>query len=776
MDGQLIFSKKTLHLNAEQMTAVKRNPFVHQRILATAGSGKTTTLTAKIAYLIEQFGVHPESIVLLTFSRNAATQMKSRVQTLIGDQAGHIWSGTFHGLSRSLLNIYEPTSLQKLYFIDELVGMGIRWLESTTGRKWVSKIRYIIVDEFQDINQLQWKFIQRILHPGARLTIVGDDAQNIYTWRGSNVRYILDLHKEIRGLEDDQLRMNYRSTAAIVAVANGILKHIPSLPWKGTIISTRERGPKPQVHFFWRSCDEATWILKMITILEHRNPSWTFAILSRTNADLYRLEERLIEEGRSYHLKDVMDETAAGNGNGNTEIIKNKSVDLVTLHASKGLEWDCVFFIGLNDDVFPSRKEAADILCERRLFYVGVTRARNQLFFSYTNKEKALCRFIREIPNIYLDYTGLARYSLSDVDLAGSRVRLIDLLSAFDGEEYQGLRDQGIFKPIERMNWILTQIYQQGIWTVPQWALGFDKGGDFYRFLRIWIYRHLWISLGRDEAFTEPSLERILFTLRIYAEEKEFFELWRSEMIEMLHFWFAENKPDPTPVEYSSVAAWAESKGLTWAPSDIVTATIILAKLRGQLRPLRFDGYDLNDFRVGSARYIVPTEWRCGALRSWKRVTNRELKWEDVLIDIWRLGALSLCAEGRNVSLYKVNELSKNIMSQEIVDFFRILEKSLAPWVASLSEGTIQFGVELLNQQIYTEQIDFIQGSCLWRICMEPKEDALKIFEQAARATLAREEGIEINQIGWILPLEGKIVQINLLSKWHRDVKTILNL
>ena len=224
------------------------------------------------------------------------------------------------------------------------------------------------------------------------------------------------------------------------------------------------------------------------------------------------------------------------------------------------------------------------------------------------------------------------------------------------------------------------------------------------------------------------------------------------------------------------MAAWAESKGLTWAPSDIVTGTIILAKLRGQLRPLRFDGYDLNDFRVGSARYIVPTEWRCGALRSWKRVTNRELKWEDVLIDIWRLGALSLCAEGRNVSLYKVNELSKNIMSEEIVDFFRILEKSLAPWVASLSEGTIQFGVELLNQQIYTEQIDFIQGSCLWRICMEPKEDALKIFEQAARATLAREEGIEINQIGWILPLEGKIVQINLLSKWHRDVKTILNL
>ena len=74
MDGQLIFSKKTLHLNAEQMTAVKRNPFVHQRILATAGSGKTTTLTAKIAYLIEQFGVHPESIVLLTFSRNAATE------------------------------------------------------------------------------------------------------------------------------------------------------------------------------------------------------------------------------------------------------------------------------------------------------------------------------------------------------------------------------------------------------------------------------------------------------------------------------------------------------------------------------------------------------------------------------------------------------------------------------------------------------------------------------------------------------------------------------
>jgi superfamily I DNA/RNA helicase len=122
--------------------------------------------------------------------------MKNKLYDLIGPN--DVWAGTFHGLSKNLLTKYSPKSIQSLYFIDELVSMGEQWLQTEDGRKWVSKIRYIFVDEFQDINISQWKMILRIFHIGSRLIVVGDDCQNIYTWRGSNVNFILDLNKEVK--------------------------------------------------------------------------------------------------------------------------------------------------------------------------------------------------------------------------------------------------------------------------------------------------------------------------------------------------------------------------------------------------------------------------------------------------------------------------------------------------------------------------------------------------------------------------------------------------
>ena len=117
----LRFPKRDIVLNPEQYKAVIRPSSVHQRILASAGSGKTTTLTARIAWLINRCEVPSERIVLITFSRNAASQMKQRLESLVGET--EIWVGTFHGLARSLLQKHDPSNLQKLYFVDELIHM-----------------------------------------------------------------------------------------------------------------------------------------------------------------------------------------------------------------------------------------------------------------------------------------------------------------------------------------------------------------------------------------------------------------------------------------------------------------------------------------------------------------------------------------------------------------------------------------------------------------------------------------------------------------------------
>ena len=108
------FPYKTLTLSDEQYRIVTSSPGEHQRILANAGSGKTTTITARIAHLITNHDVFAESILLVTFSRNAAEEMSKRIKALIGDVP--IWCGTFHSLAYEVLKTYEPTLVRDLFF------------------------------------------------------------------------------------------------------------------------------------------------------------------------------------------------------------------------------------------------------------------------------------------------------------------------------------------------------------------------------------------------------------------------------------------------------------------------------------------------------------------------------------------------------------------------------------------------------------------------------------------------------------------------------------
>ena len=743
------FSKTSIRVNDEQAQAIRRPASVHQRILASAGSGKTTTLTARLAYLIEECNVVPERIVLMTFSRNAAQQMKKRIEGLIGEK--QIWAGTFHGLSRALLKTFSPEKLKTLYFVDELVSMGEEWLGTPKGREWVGKLSYIVVDEFQDINEIQWRMLQRMLHPGARLIIVGDDCQNIYTWRGSHVKYILELHTQIKGLVDDQLRRNYRSREAIIRVANTVMSRIPTLEWKGSMIAEKAGGEKPQVHFFYRLADETHWILKTIGEYLKINPKMSIAILSRTNGDLYRVEEEMVQNGMRCRLRDIGVDEISGTG--------VATVDLVTLHASKGLEWDVVFLVNCNDDVFPSSKKPESIVCERRLFYVGVTRAREILHFSYTRDERALCRFVREIPSQLLIYHGLARYCLSEIEVSEGKHRLKDLIACLDGDNLRGLREDGTLTWLRRENLKSTSIFRPGeVWKLPSWAVG-DHLGDFHRFLRIWVLHHIAVTSG--VTFRESTVERMLFTLRIYSEDRVFWETWAQELTECIHEFFGgeEEARCPPSIDYTMIDAWARKRHLPWEPMDLIRATSIVAKIRGQLRPLRFDTYSLREFRMGPSRYVVPTEWRADVLRSWRRLTNPELSWKECLVDMWKMGAMSLVAEGRNAALYRAQLMSSKLADDELQEYLECLDIRLTEWLSShidvigLSE---QFGFK-----DYSETIDLHTEKIFWKI-----SDKLETQDLVYLAMVSWFSSIENKSVGIFMPLEGRFYTIDLPSQW----------
>ena len=749
------FSRKSIRVNEEQEQAICRPARCNQRILASAGSGKTTTLTARIAYLIEHHGVRPESIALMTFSRNAAQQMRQRIETLIGPT--RLYCGTFHGLAKELMQRFCPEMLRALYFVDELIGMGEQWLTTREGRAWVGTLQYVVVDEFQDINEAQWRILQRMLHPGASLIIVGDDCQNIYTWRGSHVKYILELHKQIRGLVDNQLRRNYRSSEAIIRCANAVMTRIPSIDGKEPMLAEKKGGEKPHIHFFYRLCDETRWILETIQKLP---PSLKIAVLSRTNSDLYRIEEEMIRKGIRCRLRDIGEETLSERD--------HHTIDLVTLHASKGLEWDCVFLVNCNDDVFPASKKADQIICERRLFYVGVTRARELLYISYTRDERALSRFVREIPSTLLTYHGLARYCLSDVEIVEGKKRLRDIIASLDGDALRQLREEGVLSWMIRENSVTYPLFRGGeVWKLPSWATG-EQASDFQRFLRMWVLRC--IASTASVPFRETDVEKMLFTLRVYTEDREFWQTWRQEIMDCLQEFFgsAEDAKDPPSIDYTMIAEWASRRSLPWESRELIRATSLIAKIRGQLRPLRFDSYSLDEFRLAPSRYVVPTEWRADVLRSWRRVANLTLHWKECLVDIWKLGAMSLVAEGRNAALYRATGMAEKLATPELSEYLECLEERIGDWTLR-GNTLVALSEQVHYKDMFQETVDFHTEGTFWKVAT--RIETQDILELAMTAWFAE---TDIRCLGIFVPLEGKTYMIHLPNGWAEKAERVL--
>ena len=755
------FSKKTIEVNEEQKKAITRPRDTNQRIIASAGSGKTTTITARIAYLIEHYKIESNRIVLLTFSKNSANQMKNKLFDLIGDN--QVYAGTFHGLAKSLLQKFSPKTTQTLYFIDELVSMGEQWLKTYDGRKWVGKIQYVFVDEFQDINVSQWNMVLRMLWPGARLVVVGDDSQNIYTWRGSNVNFILDLDKHIKNVVDDQLNINYRSSDNIIQVANAVMKHIPTLPWKHTMVSAIAKHSKPEIHFFYRACDETAWIIRQIEEQLKENPSITIAIMSRINVDLYRFEELCIQRNISYRLFDLTtcDET--------TEIQKN-SIDLVTIHSSKGLEWDTVYLVHTNDDVFPSSKKKEDIINERRLFYVAVTRARKQLYMSYTNDERNLSRFIREIPNILLTYTGLAKYMLSEFELGKVRKRLVDMLGCLTTDDLASLRTDGY------LDWFSTEMLEvkslypiDMFWKRPTWISN-ETLPDFQRFLNVWLKR----SFCRmcKIPYRDPTAEKLIFTLRIFAEDLDFFNSNKESIKILVHHYFANpiKGQDIPNVDYKMIETFAKDNSILWSSKDIVYATNILGKIRGQLRPLRFYNYDIREFNIGPSRFVVPIQWRGEVLESWRRIINTSIDWKDCLVDIWRIGALSLVAEGRNVAMYRAPRLKEHLKDIDFIKFLECVEQYTNLYISQ--ENLLATSLYIENEDDIQETIDLQSEKSLMNIG-GLRFDSAELLRLAIASSFFEEH---IESVGVFIPLDGKLFSLRLPQNIKEISRHILNI
>ncbi|MDR3238913.1 MAG: UvrD-helicase domain-containing protein [Clostridiales bacterium] len=509
-------------------------------VIAGPGTGKTKTLTNRIAYLIEERGVRPEQITAVTFTNKAAGEMRVRLEKHFGDN-GIVKSmrvGTFHSICLRLLiqndliiideigalsllsdilkdrtpKISPRAALREIslykneakradgvwqeitaLYNEKLTALGamdyddilLKTRELYSGPEEAAPedaFAYLLADEFQDVNPVQYQLLRAWAGRGKSLFVIGDPLQSIYGFRGADARCFDWLTRDYPGAALYELNQNYRSTPEIVACANWIS------PGRANLTAVSPHGPKIRIVQTQDSFSEALFVTKEIVrmvggidMLGSTGQGRAFseiALLYRTNRQADMLEECLVKEGVPYtvtgkerflsepeaartlaffrcavypgdllsraicqnafawdaetfsqtlhkyralldeknpqdileawarenrlaeapcmqklfgmalfheNIKSMLQTLAFGSESDFTrsggKTYHKDAVTLSTLHGAKGLEYPVVFLCGLNDGSMPrwDRDGTCDLEEERRLFYVGATRAREEL-------------------------------------------------------------------------------------------------------------------------------------------------------------------------------------------------------------------------------------------------------------------------------------------------------------------------------------------------------------------------------------------------------------
>jgi DNA helicase-2/ATP-dependent DNA helicase PcrA len=361
-------------LNESQSSAVKQSegPVL---ILAGAGSGKTTTIVSRLAYLIEGLGIPASNTLTLTFTNKAAKEMRERSANMMNSTTYPPLLCTFHkfGLLFLKFNIHLlkrqnnfvvidtddkkkiikkintelPTPLiaseisryknsllspddaykqaelfnyqqiakvyeeyetylleNNLVDFDDLISLTFKLLDENPdlAKQTSQKYQYIMVDEYQDTNELQLKLLQKLCTSHNNICVVGDDDQSIYGWRGAHIRNIMEFDQDFKGTKVFKLEENYRSREPILKVANALIEHNRSRLGK-KLLATRGSGDDVSIINSIDENEEARKVAIKISKLQDSGISAnSIAVLYRVNVLSRSIEDGLNRAGIAYKL------------------------------------------------------------------------------------------------------------------------------------------------------------------------------------------------------------------------------------------------------------------------------------------------------------------------------------------------------------------------------------------------------------------------------------------------------------------------------------------
>ena len=507
-------------------------------ILAGAGSGKTRVLTRRVAWQSAEGNIDPRRVLVLTFTRRAASELRSRLRTL--GMRSEVAAGTFHSAALALLRRYwdhceqphmklsanrfsllaksnpnldqaaiaalnteigwararlitperyadeaasarrrpprsaeftataygayqEAKRTRRVIDFDDVLALChsvlTRQKAFADAQRWY--YQHLFVDEFQDVNPLQFAVLRAWLGPQSSLALVGDPDQAIYGWNGADPDFIRHVDQHFAGIAVVKLRTNFRSTPEVLNAAARVLGSEPQP-------AARASGASPTVTAT-AGADEGSALARALRARHHAGRSWRDqAVLARTNAQLPVLQTQLKALGvptrtrdsgllRRPEIVDVlnrwpngaalstvltdehMQEQDRGLGPEQAALIEAfiglardhlvlepnavvadfvaslrsddrveaavDAVELCTFHAAKGLEWPIVHLVGLEDGLVPvaHARSAAALQEEQRLLYVATTRARQELHVMWCSSREAKDTLVERAPSRWLD-------------------------------------------------------------------------------------------------------------------------------------------------------------------------------------------------------------------------------------------------------------------------------------------------------------------------------------------------------------------------------------
>src|ERR1700750_172536 len=389
-DGECKFSQLLENMNPQQQDGIQSvdGPVL---LLAGAGSGKTRVITHRIAYLIQERGVSPDSILAVTFTNKAAKEMQERVEKILGHSSlAKPTLATFHsfcvrvlrrdiealrvhgkGLTKSFA-IYDETDQQAVvksalkrlgvddkqlkprvalgriswaknhmidpqeYFLastnpmeekiahifeiyrkelakanamdfDDLLLETVRLLKSSSEvrERYNRRYRYVMIDEYQDTNRPQYELMKLLAGPSGNVCVVGDEDQSIYSWRGADIKNILEFEKDFPETKTIRLEQNYRSTQVILEGASAVVAR--NLQRKGkNLWTSREGGSMIGYYEAPDGENEALFVAdrvqKYLREAGAQEDQPRCAVLYRTNSQSRLVEEALRRYQIQYHM------------------------------------------------------------------------------------------------------------------------------------------------------------------------------------------------------------------------------------------------------------------------------------------------------------------------------------------------------------------------------------------------------------------------------------------------------------------------------------------